>query len=364
VCYSVSLNGPTVAIDQRLTILIPTRNRGEFVHRLLHYFDQKCVPWPIVILDSSDPDFAARNKETVDSFESSLALQYVHDGDGLYQKVHRMLSQVETPYSVMCGDDDFLIPETLMQCLDFLDAHPDFVSCLGPSAIIDPSRAARWIEPAWPVNFADPVRRGVFHTQHWFPTFYALGRTQTLSRCFGVAVANSDFNKCRIFPELLQSWVFALDGSIQVLPELYGVRQWHGENEGLTVQRIGDPKTYAAEYQRFIGAIAGEMVEAGSIEEARARSLADRTYQSIRSTWECENQRVKRGGLARIGREIARPFSRLIRWIRTGASSRFLRTLDRDRLLSGEAITEVEQCVSAWPAGIPLGAHDASERAA
>ncbi len=60
-------------------------------------------------------------------------IRYPDDADfqHYYAKMADALQRVRTPYVKVADNDDFLAPAGLEYCIDFLDAHPDYVCCSG-----------------------------------------------------------------------------------------------------------------------------------------------------------------------------------------------------------------------------------------
>ena len=63
---------------EKITILVPTLNRADFLGRLLHYFaDAKYQHW-IFIGDSSDDLHVAKTKKTVQSLKERLKVRHLN----------------------------------------------------------------------------------------------------------------------------------------------------------------------------------------------------------------------------------------------------------------------------------------------
>src|SRR6266853_2116638 len=102
----------------KISILIPTHNRHLYLDRLLNYFSPHHLK--IFIADSSASPYQS------DKFPSAI---YQHLPElSYYQKIWKVLNEIETPYVVLCPDDDFTIPEAMEECVQFLEAHTDYAS--------------------------------------------------------------------------------------------------------------------------------------------------------------------------------------------------------------------------------------------
>ncbi len=116
-------------MSTRVAIIIPTMNRPDFILRQFEFYELTDSPHPIYILDSSNEENAEKLKNSIKKFKKlSITYQWVPPGkDCLYQ----LLPLVKEKYCIQMGDDDLLIPETMSECADFLEDHPDYGTCAG-----------------------------------------------------------------------------------------------------------------------------------------------------------------------------------------------------------------------------------------
>ena len=119
------------------TIIIPTKNRPEFVERLLRYYssvEKKCT---ILIADGSDEGYHERMVGIISQYSTDLTIDYLHksvldtaeEEDSVREIDSRILKSIErvkTPYIALSGDDDFFIPESIERGIIFLENNPSF----------------------------------------------------------------------------------------------------------------------------------------------------------------------------------------------------------------------------------------------
>jgi len=53
------------------------------------------------------------------------------NGGDIYQKWGDAVQHVDTEYSQICTDKEFLIPKSLQKCIEYLESHKDYISCGG-----------------------------------------------------------------------------------------------------------------------------------------------------------------------------------------------------------------------------------------
>lgn len=159
---------------KRLTVVIPTYNRNYYLSRCLWYHAH--FPFgEIIVADSSPEEKKVVNRETVRKLveERGANIRYLEyppekdrHGRGIYWKWGDAVQHVETEYSQICTDKEFLIPVTLCKCIAYLDEHGDYDIAAGPRYnIIKPSKSGnlKFFEAApgrsLSIDYPDPLAR-------------------------------------------------------------------------------------------------------------------------------------------------------------------------------------------------------------
>lgn len=121
-----------------ITLLIPTKNRSEFLSKTLHYYADNNYEHLIFIGDSSDSIHVDKIKETIQKLQGRLNIKYKWYPQELNftQCFNQMLREVATPYASLVGDDDFLVPRNLEKCIKFLDSNKEYIGAHGVGARI------------------------------------------------------------------------------------------------------------------------------------------------------------------------------------------------------------------------------------
>ena len=116
---------------------MPTKNRFLFLNRVLHYYSNVDFKGIIYIGDSSDTKDLRRNKSLVESLKNNLKIIHKHYPNINPPKCTKLLvEQVRTKYSVLCNDDDFLVPDGLERCIKFLENNYSYASAHGKAISI------------------------------------------------------------------------------------------------------------------------------------------------------------------------------------------------------------------------------------
>lgn len=141
--------GKDLSLLKKLTVVIPTYNRNYYLSRCLWYHSH--FPFgEIIVADSSPEEKKVVNRETVRKLVAGRGvdiryLEYPPEkekyGGDIYRKWGNAVQHVETEYSQICTDKEFLIPMTLCKCIAFLEEHDDYDMAAGPRYDIKSSKS-------------------------------------------------------------------------------------------------------------------------------------------------------------------------------------------------------------------------------
>ena len=340
--------------NDRVTCLIPTYNRPEFLRRLLTYMHTVQPQWELWIADSSNPVHRAANEAVVSDFESSLRLNYRHLDMPLFDKCQLAFSQIQTPFIVLCADDDFVSPRSVDDCVEFLDTHPDYSVCQGVSLIVEkrPERLKTKVELGWNVDSDDVCERLRGYAQNWYAPFYGVYRTGGLAGIFESMAEFTCVDRCRILAEFLHSFLALTDGKLHVLPTFYAARQSHPTN----ACAIAPPSTSTDDFNALTVPFSNCLRRAIWKTPGVSLSDADATISvcvTAAANSVLQWGRPKPTRLGRIAQELLRPLRQLAEWYSQGARHRTSRTLPLTDLFQHPDFCLAASLIEQFPAGIP-----------
>jgi glycosyltransferase domain-containing protein len=118
-----------------LTLLMPLKGRHLFTLRFLWRANKSLLPYRIVIADGEVHPVIAGLLENAATFPN-LDIEYSRYPDDtsfsrFYKKMADAAARIQTPFVMMVDNDDFVIPSGIERCVDFMNAHSDYVSCGG-----------------------------------------------------------------------------------------------------------------------------------------------------------------------------------------------------------------------------------------
>ncbi len=207
-----------------LTIVIPTRNRKEYVGRQLSYI----LNWntQIFLLDGSDKI----NSYLKDVAEKYAHINYIYSTDGFEKRISFLKNNIKTKYTMFMADDEFFVKKSIGSCIEFLENNIDYTSCSGiavgfiksqENKIIYKKMYARLI--GYEISDKDPKERVIKHMSEYVPSsVYGVLRTSVINKF--ISEINYSFTSS---PETTENWLqntVAYMGKIKVLPILYWFR--------------------------------------------------------------------------------------------------------------------------------------------
>lgn len=266
-------------LSEKLTIIVPTRNRPAFVRRLFHFMTQMEVPSQFLVIDSSDQESFDDNARTIAAASPDLRIEHRHDQAGMITKCRKAMETVDTPYTVFCADDDFVLPDSVDSCIRFLDENEGYFGATGSWVSVNTEKENRCHQTrCFTLAEDDPLDRFGKLVRRWFATFYCVYRTDLLTRSWIVTDDACDYDKARVFAETMLAKLSVVYGKLAILPQLHLLFQLHEQNEHRSTPLVSDPDSTAQMYEQFAEALATEIADVRGSDREEARSFVDQYY--------------------------------------------------------------------------------------
>jgi glycosyltransferase domain-containing protein len=113
-----------------LTIVITTYKRYGYLNRLLKFLLSYELRAKIIVLDST-PYLPEDRDVQIRLNSRNVVWMRFDSGISPSKKTALGVKEVETEFTVLCADDDFLIPPAVKKCVEFLLVHPEYGSAQG-----------------------------------------------------------------------------------------------------------------------------------------------------------------------------------------------------------------------------------------
>jgi len=117
---------------KEITLLIPTKNRTIFLKRVLLYYKKMNFSGTLAIGDSSTGDFLIDNKKIYESMRGFINITYqTYPDKNLCQTSHELLKNVKTKFVAEVHDDNFIVPDSIGKCIEYLKNNSDYSAARG-----------------------------------------------------------------------------------------------------------------------------------------------------------------------------------------------------------------------------------------
>ena len=215
------------------TVLMPTKDRPEFLKRSLDFLARQGFAGQVLITDGSSDDVASQNTQIVNN-QKKISIVYMHTGniENQWTEMHQGLKEVTSKYSMLYHDDDFFFLDEIDHCLDFLESSKDYASARGRFA---------WIN-----RQSDQVQFSVMpmysHTETVNERRIASMFASYCHLCFNVMRRETFLNaldhvpryfpRCGWFDQFAVTIICGVRGKSYTSPGLYCIRQVHSGQSG------------------------------------------------------------------------------------------------------------------------------------
>jgi glycosyltransferase domain-containing protein len=227
---------------EAFSVVMPTFEGGRFYRRTFEYFSAVGYRGRIAVCDDSSGAhraFIERCQETYPELGIDLFL-YPHPTPFL-EKLTDTLHRIQSRFVMLHAQDDFMIPEAVVECVNLLATHPDYMAARGRVAMFQLERNAAGAvdthlvpHPMREYLQDDPLARVLAHLERYTSTFYSVHRRESLRAALAYTRERNDNV---IFFQYLSSALVALQGKIACTDQLFYCRQGHAESWSATLKQ-------------------------------------------------------------------------------------------------------------------------------
>jgi glycosyltransferase domain-containing protein len=210
----------------QLTLIIPSvASRSFFFERLMGYFEDVRIKWPILISDHSQFKDRSILANIAKKFPN-LKVLFVYHEPSLHfvERIVDCAERAHTPLVLLHADDDFLFPCSIENSIDFLLHHQDYACCKGRMAFFEVSDHDRIkISAHDGRNREESIipDRLISHIASFNATLYAVHRRKVFVEAYRTTL---QYTENVIFWQYLSSCLTLARGKLKVIDEFYGLR--------------------------------------------------------------------------------------------------------------------------------------------
>ncbi len=275
-------------MKNKVDIVIPVHNRTKLLKRILDYYNEYGQDFNFIIADSSNKINKAINKKLVESFTKLKILYIDKFSEDLPQhiKFGKMINYINNKYCVFCPDDDFIIPNGIRSCIDFLEKNPDYVAAHGTYIGFYLFKGIlKYQKFLWNLRYHNysisdntPHLRLFTHLSNFTLLLWAVRRTNVVRNCYKELLKiNFDPELLLMFGELLPDMLTVISGKVKRLETLYAARQYFFSiaNNYLTLLDTVKTDFYLQEYNKFKNCLINNLQVKEKIARYKAEQIID-----------------------------------------------------------------------------------------
>ena len=291
---------PSVGLS-RLTVVIPTISRPEFVKRQITFWSQ--FDAQVRILDG-----AATAIDLSQFGQIPGNVQYLHEPQKFNERLSNAWKHVNTEFACLLPDDEFFLPSGLIASLEHLDKNPTVTGCVGKVLMffVDQGRFLTYQDYEYWKDFATESRTAESRVQEVLPpnkvhkVQFAVLRSPIWKEIF--TSSYGDFYSTGYLYERMLNLHSAVLGRTVVLDELMWMRSM--ENPPLTNAAVprdnggmlgwADNPSNRDEVLHYVKKVERIIGSDGSIEASKAHEFAERFVYGGFETHRIKVQNSKR----------------------------------------------------------------------
>lgn len=113
-----------------ISIVVPTKNRFQYISKLINYYDKVNYSGTLIIVDSSSKEILTKTEQLIKA-KKKLKINYVKFTSNEVGAKAKICPEITTKYTIQAGDDDYYSPDGLSKIITFLDSNTDYASASG-----------------------------------------------------------------------------------------------------------------------------------------------------------------------------------------------------------------------------------------
>lgn len=217
-------------------------------------------------------------------------LDYVHFKKcrSYAEKIFLSLQKVKTEYVIICDQDDFIIPESIGKCVDFLEMNKDYVSAQGNVIYFNPKAKNNIVWSPALLNMVGfnlesdiPSARISKYFKDYIGLYIAVHRRESALQAFW-QIYDSPLEKHFGLLEYFTDFIYAIHGKHIVLPVFYDAKETlhvhkHG---GFNLKGFSENAEVRNDYETYLEMISAYLAKHEPMEHAAARLVIESALRS------------------------------------------------------------------------------------
>jgi len=210
-----------------LTLIMPTYSRQWFALTQMRFWSDG--PVKLHVLDGTAMPIKSEELHDIGDNVHYYHMPYSHG-----KRLKKAVDFIDTPYVALLCDDEFYIPSSLGRCITELEAHKDFVACIGRCLAFRSYKTKVYAKPMYPemknyrIDGENAAERMILHMNPYVcSTFYAVQRSEVWKKTMMIPTEDKFSSPYAI--ELQFELAVCYQGKSKVIEDLMWLRNKDNE---------------------------------------------------------------------------------------------------------------------------------------
>ena len=267
-----------------LGIVIPTKDRHEFIFRIFKFYSTQELKPSLYIGDSSNKNNSEKILREIDKYKSQINIYYFYD-EGINEREFqkKLLYHVKENFCAYSADDDLIFTRNIEKYINFLKKNKSFRTCSGYGFIFKTKNNKAidkigFLGEYWQrknLNSEKKVNRLFNFLINYWVTEFAIHRTKEYIEDFNY----SEKVKSRYWGEILTSTFVAIRGYHKTFDDLYLARHVHDNR--YIMPTFEKDKNFQRSYEEYNNIIFNEFKNDNDFSEKKFLELNNKVNFSL-----------------------------------------------------------------------------------
>lgn len=274
--HSVNMKSADKNELSKLTIIVPSYNRQYYILR-------QCIYWQnsgatLIIVDGSKNSL---KKNYITLLENLDNVTYIHSSVNIMKRLKCAAELIKTKYTVMSGDDEFLLKSGLISTINELDNNPELVACMGQSLnfFYNEYKNKTTFSRGYPhykykiVDQDIKNRLKLLMSNYTAVTAYAVHKTKLWQKSWGNLKVSYSSNYVH---EIQQAMMAVINGKVGTVDEVYWMRSSENnfvDDRTINFQDWWVDDDYKSEQECLVDLLSEELAYNGEVDKIQARNI-------------------------------------------------------------------------------------------
>lgn len=205
----------------------------QFLKDQLNFYHSDNINISVIVALSGNPTFKKQLMSFVEGLKDQR-IQYLNFDEedissvyGFHAKTVAAIKTVKTPYMILCGGDDLIIPNSCLEGVGILKKNPCVIAVMGNTLYFfqESKKLSTFKQAAY--DEKTPASRIKHMLKNYQPNFYSLRRTHEILQLFEKELVKKSISSNANHTEIANNLDVLIQGKLKTTAESFMIRRCH-----------------------------------------------------------------------------------------------------------------------------------------